>query len=160
MSVAVVMLALLTGAGPAHAAVCFGPDTDGDGVCDSDEFVGDTDGDGLDDLFDPDDDGDGVPTRTEDLNLNYDLADDDTDGDMLPNYLDPDDDGDGIPTLYELAAVDTDVDGFPDYVDADDEGDLQLTRDEDVNGDGDPRNDDTDGSTVMAYFFASHGTFR
>ena len=81
--------------------------------------VGDTDGDGLCDLW-------------EDANL--DLDNDpatnpgpDTDVDTNANYNDPDDDGDGNPTASENAdpngdgdprdALDTDRDGQPDYLD-------------------------------------------
>jgi hypothetical protein len=59
-----------------------------------------------------DHDADLVPSHAEDLNNNLDPFDDDTDEDGRPNYLDLDDDGDGV-----------------------------LTRNEDIDGDGDPTND-------------------
>jgi len=59
-----------------------------------------------------DHDSDLVASYKEDLNENLDPFDDDTDEDGRPNYLDLDDDGDGI-----------------------------LTRNEDIDGDGDPTND-------------------
>lgn len=46
----------------------------------------DTDGDGIPDSQDDDIDGDGIPNDEED-----------EDGDGIPDYLDDDDDGDGIP---------------------------------------------------------------
>ncbi len=101
---------------------------DNDGVPKEKEFDGDTDGDGLPDLYDVDDDGDNVPTALELDTENSDGDDDpftnplDTDGDGIPDYLDPDDDGDGI-----------------------------LTRNEDKNGDLDPRNDITDPSVGGDY---------
>jgi len=131
-------------------------DDDEDGVPTADEDVNgdgdpandDTDGDGTANYLDGDDDGDGVPTADEDINNDGDPMDDDTDGDGNPNYLDPDDDGDGIPTGTECSTgvpcPDTDGDGTPDYLDPDDDGDGLPTVDEDVNGDGDPMNDDTD----------------
>jgi hypothetical protein len=64
-------------------------DSDGDLICDEDERDGDTDGDGLPDVFDPDDDGDGVPTAEEDADGDGDPRDDDLDGYGEPDYLDP-----------------------------------------------------------------------
>lgn len=71
------------------------------------------------------DDNDGVPANLEnqDPNGDGDFSDAlNTDGDTLPNYLDFDDDGDNIPT-----------------------------KDEDLNKDGDPTNDDTDGDNIPNY---------
>ena len=79
-------------------------DDDNDGVPNALEFVGDWDGDGIDDYKDSDDDGDNVPTLNEnpDPNDDGDLSDaQDTDGDGIPDYLDNDDDGDGTPTRLE-----------------------------------------------------------
>ncbi|MBB6682226.1 hypothetical protein H4O20_12295 [Aequorivita sp. 609] len=92
---------------------------DNDGVPREFEFAGDTDGDGLDDMYDFDDDGDNVPTVFE-LNL----EDDDEDPFSNPK--------------------DTDGDGVPDFLDNDDDNDGVLTRFEDENLDLDPRNDITD----------------
>nr|WP_258150450.1 hypothetical protein [Nonlabens tegetincola] len=62
---------------------------------------GDTDGDGVPDVFDTDDDGDGVDTIFEDYDGDNDPTDQDSDGDGIPDYLDTDDDGDGIDTMDE-----------------------------------------------------------
>lgn len=59
-----------------------------------------------------DHDGDLVPSYLEDLNDNGDVEDDDTDEDGAPNFVDLDDDNDGV-----------------------------FTRNEDIDGDGDPTND-------------------
>jgi len=105
-----------------------------------------------------DSDNDTIPDLSEDLNGNGDLTDDDTDMDGIPNYLDNDDDGDGVPTALETNGVgargtnffylDTDGDGIENYLDNDDDGDGLLTQDEDYNGNGDPTDDDTDGSGI------------
>lgn len=105
-----------------------------------------------------DSDNDTIPDLSEDLNGNGDLTDDDTDMDGIPNYLDNDDDGDGVPTALETNGVgargtnffylDTDGDGIENYLDNDDDGDGLLTLDEDYNGNGDPTDDDTDGSGI------------
>ncbi len=94
---------------------------DNDNVPTELEFDGDTDGDGLPDLYDFDDDGDNVPTGQE-----LDILDEDGDGDPFTN------------------PKDTDGDGTPDYLDEDDDGDGVLTRNEDANGDLNPTNDATD----------------
>lgn len=80
------------------------PDSDSDGLCDSEE--------------DADLDLDGDPSTT---------PGPDTDADTLPNYLDADDDGDSVPTASENAdpngdgdprdAIDSDRDGQPDWLD-------------------------------------------
>jgi hypothetical protein len=101
---------------------------DNDGVPFEFEQEGDTDGDGIPDVYDLDDDGDNVPTSRE-LNTE-DLDDDDpftnpkdTDGDGTPDFLDADDDGDGVITRYEDEDQDldptndvTDVSVGPDYL--------------------------------------------
>lgn len=94
------------------------------------------------------DDNDGVPAANEEG---------DTDGDGIPDKYDEDDDGDNVPTALELDIqnedgdnnpltnpLDTDGDGIADYLDDDDDGDGVLTRNEDKNGDLNPRNDVTD----------------
>ena len=85
-------------------ALCAGPDSDLDGLCDAEE--------------DANSDLDSNPATT---------PGPDTDGDTTPDYLDADDDGDGIPTASENAdpngdgdprdARDVDWDGEPDYLD-------------------------------------------
>lgn len=101
---------------------------DSDGIAEDDEFDGDTDDDGLPNFYDVDDDGDNVPTA-----LELDIENADGDNDPLTNPLD------------------TDGDGVPDYLDPDDDGDGVLTRDEDKDGDLDPRNDVTDTSVGADY---------
>lgn len=79
----------------------------------------------------------------------------DTDGDGLPDLYDVDDDGDNVPTALELDPlgniIDTDGDGIPNYLDPDDDGDGVLTRDEDKDGNLDPRNDVTDSNVGADY---------
>lgn len=94
--------------------------------------VGDTDGDGILDPFDPDMDGDGIPNS----------LDDDVDGDGIPNGSDPDADGDGATNDEETAAGSdpndpgsTPVTPVPD----DSDGDGWSDGTEDANG-GDPTN--------------------
>ncbi|WP_425391371.1 T9SS type A sorting domain-containing protein [Ekhidna sp.] len=112
-------------------------DSDSDGVADQLASGSDTDGDGLDDNYDPDDggsaaanqdtdadggadfrdiddDGDGVTTAAEDYNTNGNFADDFTQGGSpTPDYLfftnDPD--GDGIINALDF---DDNNDGIPD----------------------------------------------
>ena len=79
---------------------------DDDGLDAELEAPGDTDGDGLPDLYDFDDDGDNVPTETE-LGGNPNNPRD-TDEDGIPDYLDTDDDNDGVLTRYEDANNDLD----------------------------------------------------
>lgn len=62
-----------------------------------------------------------------------------------------DSDRDGVSSILEDLDEDgkpwnddTDKDGRPNYLDTDDDGDGKLTRNEDANGDGDPRNDFSD----------------
>ncbi|MFM6934267.1 MAG: Ig-like domain-containing protein, partial [Flavobacteriales bacterium] len=93
-------------------------DDDGDGIDDTNEFVGDTDGDGIPNSLDPDDDGDGIPTVIEGTG--------DQDGDGIPNYLDSDSDGDGISDDDEWdyfglgePGQDCDQDGIYDFLDTD-----------------------------------------
>ena len=119
-------------------------DLDGDGQQDVRRSGVDSDGDGIDDAFDPDAGGaspvaadvddDGRPAYL-DLDADGDgLAEflecedptdcPDTDGDGLADYLDPDSDGDGIADAIE--GTDLDADGAPDLVasgtDADGDG--------------------------------------
>ena len=121
-------------------------DSDGDGISDADEFLHDTDGDGIPNFCDTDSDGDGIDDSVE--------GDEDTDGDGTPDYLDEDSDDDG--TLDEDEGTgDDDLDGIPNYQDDDDEDGL----DQDPDGDGvstgdeqdcgsDPLNPDTDGDGI------------
>ncbi|WP_323789709.1 hypothetical protein [Psychroserpens sp.] len=107
------------------------------------------------------DDNDGIPSILEDLNGNGDLEDDDFDNDGIPNYLDADDDGDNVLTITELTDFDnndddgdpltnpedTDGDGNPNYLDTDDDDDGVLTRDEDLNSNLNPTDDNTNTPT-------------
>ena len=115
----------------------------------------DFDGDGLPDYLDPDDDGDGIPTISEVKPGPTILIDTDRDG--TPDYHDLDDDNDGVPSLLETNitatgfSLDTDGDGVYDHVDTDDDGDGLLTILEDLNGNGDPTDDDTDRDGIPNY---------
>ncbi len=102
-------------------------------------------------------DADTVPTDTEDLNLDTNLANDDTDADGLSNFNDNDDDGDLILTNLEYVfprnttLLDTDNDGILNYIDNDDDGDGLLTINEDYNGNNNPADDDTNGDNIPDY---------
>ncbi|WP_144895661.1 Ig-like domain-containing protein [Lutibacter sp. Hel_I_33_5] len=133
-------------------------DDDGDGVDTKDEDI-DKDGDSIDDdtdndsipnYLDPDDDGDGVNTKDEDANNDNNPTNDDTDNDGTPDYLDTDSDGDGINDSVE-GSLDSDGDGIPNFQDSDDDGDGVDTKDEDIDKDGDPTDDDTDGDGTPNY---------
>jgi hypothetical protein len=88
-----------------------------------------------------DHDGDGVPSYLEDLDGNFELANDDTDEDGIQDFIDVDDDGDGTLTIEEdLEDID---------INNDSSGDGVL--DNDLDGDGDPTNDDTDGDGIPNY---------
>ncbi len=105
------------------------------------------------------DDNDGVPAEEEDINNNGNLEDDDTDNDGIPNYKDQDDDNDNILTFAELdngdpdndSFRDTDDDGTPDYLEKDDDNDGILTINEDVDQNGNPRDDDSNGNDIPNY---------
>ena len=60
------------------------------------------------------------------------------------------DDNDGV-AEEEDDSLDTDKDGTPNYLDRDDDGDGILTINEDLDGDGDPTNDNTDGDALPNY---------
>jgi len=145
-------------------------DSDDDGWYDVDETgsngeLFDSDGDTVPDFGDLDSDGDSIADEIEGTSVYTanppapcDPAPDedgpiDTDGDGIIDRLDLDDDGDQIPTLVEFHEAgattalgsDYDGDGIDDYIDADDDGDNVPTLLEDVDGNGTPYNDDTDG---------------
>ncbi|NBL64867.1 T9SS type A sorting domain-containing protein [Flavobacterium sp. NST-5] len=105
---------------------------------------------------------DQVPTISEDLNQDGNLANDDTDGDGIPDFLDNDDDGDMILTSVEYvfanqgrnlenSLIDTDGDGIPNYLDNDDDGDGVLTINEDYNQNNNPADDDTNNNGLPDY---------
>ncbi|MEZ4327383.1 MAG: DUF4215 domain-containing protein [Polyangiales bacterium] len=84
-----------------------GHDANHDGRPDTVPSGADSNGDGLDDAFDPSLGGTRAPVQ-------------DTDTDGEPDFQDVDDDGDLIPTLQEGdETVDGDGDGTPDYLDPD-----------------------------------------
>ncbi len=144
------------------------PDSDADGLYDSDEDINkdgnldndDCDGDGLANYLDSDpcdSDEDGFDDLMEDSNGDGNPYNDDCDDDDIPNFLDPevcDADGDGIFDFDEdlngdgiLANDDCDSDGVSNYLDTDpcdtDQDGLD-DREEDSNSDGNPYNDDCD----------------
>ncbi|MCL8493987.1 YPDG domain-containing protein [Corynebacterium sp. B5-R-101] len=131
----------------------------------------DTDGDGIPDSEDTDDDNDGVNDKDEEA-AGTDPKNPDSDGDGV-NDGDEDTDGDGKPNKEESDAdsdkvTDKDKDGIPDIIDKDDEdgpegdkdGDgIKNSEDPDADGDGvsnddekeaglDPLNPDTDGDGI------------
>ena len=135
-------------------------DDDGDGIKSIDESADqdldgnpfdalDFDKDGIADYLDTDDENDGVPTKYE-INIGSINFIKDTDRDGIPDHHDLDDDGDGVPSIDEITtpgenySLDTDSDGILDHLDTDDDQDGLLTIDEDLNGNGDPRDDDED----------------
>ncbi|MCC7539456.1 MAG: OmpA family protein [Deltaproteobacteria bacterium] len=132
-----------------------GHDADQNGVADTMRAGRDTDGDGLDDAYDPDCVAAlcmGTIGRTATVP--------NTDGDGLANFRDPDDDADLLPSILERPGMmdrDTDADGRPDYLDPDDDNDTVLTvnerpammdRDTDMDGTPDHRDPDDDGDSV------------
>jgi len=143
-------------------------DKDDDGIPDSTEGTGDTDGDGISNYLDLDSDDDGIPDVVESygVDANGDGKIDnytDTDADGFSQNADgnntghvssgnglglPDLDGDGIPNCYDL---DSDNDGIPDVLeaggnDANNDGKIDGYTDTDADGfsdnvDGDVGND-------------------
>ncbi|MEQ1506448.1 MAG: MYXO-CTERM sorting domain-containing protein, partial [Myxococcota bacterium] len=127
----------LVGAGP-------DADSDGDGVLDLAEGLGDTNGDGVPDFGDDDSDGDGILDATE--------TDIDTDLDGTPDFQDLDADGDTILDADEGVA-DPEADGFGAFQDLDADGDTILDADEgaadgDADGAGDFLDVDSDGDGI------------
>jgi outer membrane protein OmpA-like peptidoglycan-associated protein len=119
-------------------------DSDGDGITDADEWLYDSDGDGLPNFLDTDSDDDGIDDATE--------GSTDSDKDGTPDYLDSDSDDDGIADRDETDA-DTDGDGTPNYLDEDSDGDEIADTDEgtvDSDGDGtaDFMDEDSDGDGI------------
>jgi len=122
------------GAGQNDAAMCdtihLFIDTDGDGI--DDEFDPDADGDSLDNTVDcggleptEDHDGDGIPNWT-------DTIDNGTEGDgSATDYADPN--GDGVPDAF-----DSDLDGIPNHKDTDSDNDgIEDTEELNIDTDGD-----------------------
>ena len=135
--------------GDGIASIDESPDLDQDGIpTDAMDF----DGDRTPDYLDTDDENDGVPSKYEVLQTGRSARAVmlDTDRDGIADHHDLDDDNDGVPSIFEITepgenfALDTDGDGILDHVDPDDDQDGLLTIEEDLNGNGDPRDDDTD----------------
>ncbi len=144
-------------------------DEDGDGLDNAYEGAGDaglnpvnTDGTDELDYLDLDSDNDMVPDNNEGNDFNFDGVPDETftgndaDGDGLDDGYEGSDSNDGFDVNDEIddPANDLpDTDGTEDvnYRDIDDDGDGIETPDEDLDGDGDPTNDDTDGDGVPDY---------
>ncbi|MGB5666371.1 MAG: gliding motility-associated C-terminal domain-containing protein, partial [Maribacter sp.] len=145
-----------------------GQDTNGNGLDDIYENNGnlglfpiDTDGDSLPDYLDEDSDNDNVPDNIEGNDFNHDgIAD--------AGLIGSDKDDDGLDDGFEgYTAIDADVndeiddpfDNLPntdgdnesDYRDTDDDDDSIATIDEDLNGDGNYANDDSDGNGTPDY---------
>ena len=128
-------------------------DTDNDGVCDENEYIGCTDPSACnynpeatndngsciypaqaylncDGVCINDEDADGICTEVE--------GTDDIDNDGTPNNLDVDSDGDGIDDAVE-GVLDADNDGHPNFLDLDSDGDgisddIELVADMDEDG--------------------------
>ena len=151
-----------------------GTDANGNGVDDAYEGGGniglfpiDTDGDSLPDYLDEDSDNDNVPDSIEAHDQNHDGIADFT-------LFGSDQDGDGLDDGYEGSNVNdidvndelddpygqlpnTDSDLESDYRDTDDDDDGIETIDEDLNGDGDYRNDDSNGDGTPNYLDSDLG---
>lgn len=111
-----------------------------------------------------DSDSDGLADAEEDCTFGTDELNPDTDGDGLGDYeeaivlpTDPlvaDGDGDGVldgDECDEDICGDSDGDGTVDAMDGDDDGDGVLTIDEDIDQNGDPRDDDADADGIPNY---------
>ena len=139
-------------------------DDEGDGILDTVEGTGDSDGDGIPDSQDLDSDGDGIPDNVEAQSTDDFVAPTgtDTDGDGIDDAYDPDDGG------TPLTPVNTDADSgdtVPDYVDDDSDGDgvPDATEGHDADADGQPdvapTGNDADGDGIDdAYDPESGGT--
>lgn len=145
-----------------------GQDLNGNGLDDAYENGGtlgiipeDTDGDNLPDYVDEDSDNDGVPDTIE-------AHDHDHNGIPEVTFIGSDKDNDGLDDGYEgSTAIDIDVndeidapfgnlpntdgDSESDYRDTDDDGDNIPTREEDLNGDGNFANDDSNNNGIPEY---------
>jgi gliding motility-associated-like protein len=151
-----------------------GLDANGNGLDDTYEINGnlgiipvDTDGDGIPDYVDEDSDNDNVPDSIE-------AHDADHDGVADNVAIGTDTDNDGLDDGYEGGVIadadvndeldnpfdqlpNTDSDLEVDYRDTDDDDDGIETIDEDVDGDGNYANDDSDGDGIPNYLDADLG---
>ena len=121
-----------------------------------------TDGTDLPDFLDTDSDNDNVPDRIEGNDANHDgiadvtLLNSDEDQDGLDDGYEGADTNDGFDVNDEIDnpaddMPDTDGTEDADYRDEDDDGDGVWTYDEDLNGNGDPFDDDTDNDLQPNY---------
>ncbi len=121
-----------------------------------------TDGKDVEDYLDEDSDNDTVPDNNEGNDFDFDGVPDqiftgsDVDRDGLDDGYEGNNANDGYDVNDEIddpANNLPDTDGTEDvnYRDIDDDGDRINTFDEDVDGDGDPTNDDTDGNGIPDY---------
>lgn len=149
-----------------------GLDENGNGLDDAYEGDGtiglfpiDTDGDMIPDYLDEDSDNDNIPDIIEARDQNHDGI-----ADIMPAGTDQD--NDGLDDAFEGDVLvdedvndeiddpsndllDTDGDSRPDYRDEDDDDDNILSRNEDLNGDGDYANDDSDADGIPEYLEAN-----
>lgn len=143
-------------------------DANGNGLDDAYEVDGniglipvDSDDDGIPDYVDLDSDDDNVPDAIEG-------HDHDHDGIPDVEFIGSDKDNDGLDDGFEgetvididvndemddpsTALPDTDSDGIPDFRDSDDDGDGIETMDEDLDGDGNYANDDSNDNGIPNY---------
>ncbi len=132
-------------------------DADEDGILDSVEGQGDSDGDGTPDYLDTDSDGDCIPDAIERGDLAPYSLPIDTDLDGTPDYLDLDSDDNTIDDTTEVGdcnnPADLDGDGLGNQADFDDDGDLindivEGFGDFDGDGPGNYRDTDSDGDCI------------
>ncbi len=132
-------------------------DPDSDLIARADEGDGDEDADGIPNWQDPDSDGDGIADSDEAGDRDCNTPPRDTDGDGSADFLDRDANGDGVDDSEQIEA-DVDGDGTPDYRDNDVDGDGiandiewgdgDTARDSDGDGTPDVRDTDSDGDTI------------
>jgi len=114
--------------------------------------LGDNDGDGIADAYDPDDDNDGIPDELDMFPLDP-TENADQDGDGTGDNTDPDRDGDGVPNDQDKfpnnpnESADHDNDGIGDNIDWDDDNDgVWDSKDPDPRGPVGPKPNPGDGN--------------
>lgn len=129
----------------------FDIDADGDGIPDLVEAGGtDADGDGkVDDLTDTDSDGFADTNDTDNGGTALTLPDTDVDG--VANFLDVDSDNDGVPDAVENGGIDTNNDGIIDSFAADADGDGYPDAHDPDSGGTPIANVDSDGDGIDDY---------